>query len=523
MQNFLNKLFLALGLVSVVFASCKKEDFDTAAATDFPPGILRVVPGDGGKVVLGDFDISVYFVDGTVSPLSSGTVRLTDAAGTELAKVTETLSGTSDSIVIDGASFNASSLGVGIYTLNIDVTDSKGQTTSRTTTFELSTLPFAANNDAMWIAGEFNGWGGDQMTLVGPYTWEVQNVTLNGGPWKFKNCLTWCDTDWGDEDCDGIVSTPSGNSLCSPTGLYHVRFNDQTLRYEFVPAVTLESNIDDLYLLGSFNNFEGTDYHFALTGDHTWVLDEILLKTGDRFKFAEGPNFMGDNWGDAENDGIAELFGPSVVFNAPQGEAYYKLTFNDQTLVYTVEFVKYPSIGIIGSATPGGWDNDTDLRSNGDGTFSIVIGLTAGAAKFRANDSWDTNWGASDFPTGTGTQNGPDIPIATPGLYTVTFTPSTGEYKFEAATIGIIGDATPGGWGADTDLTPDPANPAVVTGTLTLTTGEAKFRANDDWKFNWGGSTFPTGTGTQDGPNIPVTAGTYTVTFNVNTGEYSFQ
>ena len=102
------------------------------------------------------------------------------------------------------------------------------------------------------------------------------------------------------------------------------------------------------------------------------------------------------------------------------------------------------------------------------------------------------------------------------------FNSLTGAYSFAPASIGLIGSATAGGWDTDTNLDVDAGNPAIVTGTLTLTDGEAKFRANDDWTFNWGGAAFPSGTGTQDGPNIPVTAGTYTITFNVNTGEYSF-
>ncbi len=49
-----------------------------------------------------------------------------------------------------------------------------------------------------------------------------------------------------------------------------------------------------------------------------------------------------------------------------------------------------------------------------------------------------------------------------------------------------------------------------------------KFTANDAWDINWGGATFPFGTGIQDGNNIPVAAGTYTVFFNDITGRYVF-
>ncbi|MCB0607498.1 MAG: SusF/SusE family outer membrane protein [Lewinella sp.] len=612
------KFILPLISVIVLF-SCTKEEIDVAALTDFPPGILSITPANASKVVKGDFDVKVEFADGTVSPLSEGTVTLTDAASTQLATATKSLSGTEDFILIAGSSFNASSLDVGSYTITISVTDAKGQTTNTTSTFEISNLPFAANNDHMYLSGGFNGWGADEFTLVADYTWELLGVNMDGGEWKLKNCENWCDQDWGDSDCDGLVINTTGggpNSACSPTGLVNIRFNDQTLRYTISPAVIFATNISGLYLLGEFNAFQGGDYKFNLVADNTWVLNEVQLKPGVAFKFAEYPTFMGRNWGDNELDGKADEFGSNIVFSAPQGEAFYKITFNDKTLEYTYEFVKFPAIGIIGSATPGGWDTDTDMtdpdgdgtfevtmdlvdgeakfranhswdtnwgagdfpsgtgtlngpnipvpaghykvtftpstgaynfevdagittvgligsatpggwdtdtnmKDNGDGTWSLVVGLIAGEAKFRANDAWDVNWGAGDFPSGTGTQNGANIPVAA-GLYLVTFNSLTGAYSFAPASIGLIGSATAGGWDTDTNLDVDAGNPAIVTGTLTLTDGEAKFRANDDWTFNWGGAAFPSGTGTQDGPNIPVTAGTYTITFNVNTGEYSF-
>lgn len=88
------------------------------------------------------------------------------------------------------------------------------------------------------------------------------------------------------------------------------------------------------------------------------------------------------------------------------------------------------SVGIIGSATPTGWDSDTDLTFVSGTNYEITIDLVVGEAKFRTNDDWGTNWGAGDFPTGTGTQDGPNIPIATAGTYRVEFNTSTGAYTF---------------------------------------------------------------------------------------------
>jgi hypothetical protein len=81
------------------------------------------------------------------------------------------------------------------------------------------------------------------------------------------------------------------------------------------------------------------------------------------------------------------------------------------------------------------------------------------------------------------------------------------------STVGIVGTASPtGSWDIDTPMNKDPNdenNWILPTGNFT--DGPVKFRAEGAWTFNWGALDFPTGIGTQDGPNIPVVAGTYGV------------
>ena len=52
--------------------------------------------------------------------------------------------------------------------------------------------------------------------------------------------------------------------------------------------------------------------------------------------------------------------------------------------------------------------------------------------------------------------------------------------------------------------------------------GGVKFAANGGWDVNWGGQTFPYGTGTQNGANIWYKQGTYQVFFNDILGTYMF-
>lgn len=123
----------------------------------------------------------------------------------------------------------------------------------------------------------------------------------------------------------------------------------------------------------------------------------------------------------------------------------------------------------------------------------------------------------------------------TPGDYTVSVTASdsngnsvTVDAEFSMFqgfnTIGIIGDATPGGWGEDTDMTD--IGDGVYEITIALEAREAKFRADDAWDVAWGSTDFPSGTGDVTGgsPNIPIAeAATYKVTFDTKDASYNFE
>ncbi|WP_116107276.1 SusF/SusE family outer membrane protein [Lewinella sp. IMCC34191] len=621
--------WLPLLLLLTLVVSCDRDEIDLAANTDFPPAILSSSPSPDGRVVAGDFDIRVVFADGSISPLQSGTVTLMDSAMTEIASASENLEGLQDSIVIQGLSFDAENLALGIYNMSVSVTDTKGQTTESTFSFEISNLPYPANYDAIYLAGAFNGWtpSNNQLTLIGPNLWEIQEVDLQGEAWKLVDGPEFGGEDFGDPECDGFMNSNqaaggNGDTNCGASGPVNIRFNDETLSYSVTPTVSFASQTMGLYLLGTFNNFTGSDYQFTLIEDNTWELGEVLLEPGAQFKMAEMPDFVGINYGDDNNDGVAQVGGSNIVYADSLEKAYYSITFNDLSLAYELEFLRlgapesvgilgdalpdgfisdvdmvdegngvytinieltdgvvkfrandnwdlnwggteFPSgtavvggsdipvvagtynvtldinnltysfvedagitsVGLVGSASPGGWDDDIQLVDQGDGTWSAIIGLGEGVVKFRANGNWDVNWGGADFPNGTGTQNGSDITVS-PGIYIVTLTPASGAYSFEAASIGLIGSATSTAWTSDTDMTPTGVV-GEVSLTTTLTAGDdaaVKFRVNDDWAYNWGGTEFPRGTAVFNTPdNIPVTtSGEYTVTFNVNTLEYSF-
>ncbi len=114
---------------------------------------------------------------------------------------------------------------------------------------------------------------------------------------------------------------------------------------------------------------------------------------------------------------------------------YYKLIIDTSALTYSLTPVTasgtvYNSISIIGSVN-GDWNNDTQLvKSSFDPHVWIGLNLSLknGEFKFRANNSWDNNWGASTEFFGTATLGGANIPLSTEWNYNVYFNDSTGDY-----------------------------------------------------------------------------------------------
>ena len=246
------------------------------------------------------------------------------------------------------------------------------------------------------------------------------------------------------------------------------------------------------------------------------------------------------NWGSADfPTGTAVADGANIP--VPYGT--YTVSFNCTTGEYAFG-ATCDVISLIGEFN--GWADDLLLTRSDDnandwfGFITVDTTMDDDASgfvemKFRAGGDWATNWGAADFPTGTATQDGANIPVPY-GTYQVDFNCETGVYTFTTTckNIGLIGEFN--GWAEDYwMIRGDNADEWSVILTLTADmdgdandTIEMKFRAGADWGTNWGGAGFPSGTGVQDGPNIkvPLTAeGTttdYAVTFNCSTGEYNF-
>jgi hypothetical protein len=102
------------------------------------------------------------------------------------------------------------------------------------------------------------------------------------------------------------------------------------------------------------------------------------------------------------------------------------------------------------------------------------------------------------------------------GVYRITANTSNMTWSnTKIDTWGIIGSATPGGWGGSTAMTYDIAQNVYII-TANLTVGEMKFRANNDWPINFGDNAPADGKPEYGGDNIPITtAGNYTITLDL--------
>jgi hypothetical protein len=279
-----------------------------------------------------------------------------------------------------------------------------------------------------------------------------------------------------------------------------------------------------------------TDMHRPEPGDKPSDWTAIVYLIGGKHAKFRANDDWADNWGATDfPSGTGTSGGPDIPIST---SGYYRVNLNVATGAYSFTLVStdsYSSISLIGDQS--GWGPDiADLvkDDNNDQIWSGVVHLTVGELKFRANHDWPHNWGtvtgtAKTDLSGYSGQDGGNMKITEEGDYFVMINIATGEYFFGKADrknaygdIGIIGSATPGGWNDDTDLIRNPSNPYKWSKTLTLTGGEAKFRADNGWDVNWGTTTFPAGAGTAGGPNIPVAEGTYFISFNTATGDYSF-
>lgn len=146
------------------------------------------------------------------------------------------------------------------------------------------------------------------------------------------------------------------------------------------------------------------------------------------FKFTSQNNWDGPNYGSGDAEG--SLSTDSQAGNLSKEKGYYYIRVNIKDLTYKADLRNF---GVIGDATSGGWNEDTDLVYDpSDLKLKVTTTLTEGKIKFRANDAWDVEFG--DFGAGEKegelAAKGGDIPVS-PGDYQIVVDLSNPSYTYE--------------------------------------------------------------------------------------------
>jgi hypothetical protein len=387
----------------------------------------------------------------------------------------------------------------------------------------------------VWLTGSaFGGWvesGVIKLSTTDGVTYTATNIEIlgdGGGTSEFKFTEGSWPTAAGPLGGppgfpDGIASVTYGGSpnMRGVPGFWNVTYNYLTKAYSFTP---------------------GTNPYRAISLEGSALPADAVLSTTDGMKYSresltvnEGTGRFVEKPSDITPSPTANWSSVDFPFGTgtqdgsliPVAAGTYNVNFNIATGAYNFQ---PPLVSIIGDFS-GWWDYDMTTTDNITWKLNGIVFYSDGNLRFRDNHTSNYNFGSAsgtEFPTGTGISNSSYAIFYKAGTYDITFNRTTLEYTFKCISncptyIGIIGSAVPPNYDSGPDvnmLTND--NFTFILPDYTFTDGGAKFRQDDSWANNWGNTTFPMGTAIKDGSNIPVTAGTYNVTFNIKTGDYNF-
>jgi hypothetical protein len=381
-------------------------------------------------------------------------------------------------------------------------------------TFVVATFP----KIALIGGGTLLGWpadpqvDGNAMTTVDGITYKLQKVQLIGGPVKFRQDNNWANN-WGGSTWPSGVT--AGSDIPAVAGWWNVTFNKTTGAYAFTPYT--------ISIIGDYNSWGNDDLEMATTDGLNYTRN-IELPLG-KVKFRENHDWA-KSWGGGTfpSGPTAGQEGADIIVTSVNGGAgWYAASFNSQTAVYNFVSIAspWPVVSVFGTATAGA---DVNMHTLDGVTYTLKgNAYSAGNVIFREAANSNT-WGNVAFPTGTATAGGTPIAVPAGATLDVTFNRTTGVYTFSFLTISLTGDANLG-WnnslpGVSDMYTSDGVN--YVIQSITLTNGGGKFLQGHGWSPSWSTASWPSGTGTGSGGNIPVVAGTYGVTINIVTGVYNF-
>jgi len=254
--------------------------------------------------------------------------------------------------------------------------------------------------------------------------------------------------------------------------------------------------------------------------DNLWK-GTILLEKGD-FRF-HSPEYLSTILGsDGTADGLKEDGDPIATNNA-----VYEITLDLKEMKYSLKESSFPNnLYLVGAHN--GWDNNTASANKNflNGTYEVYqYSDTPFECKWLPQlGSWDNDLGNDPANPGNILVDGEsNLSMPEAGMWYIKADLATMTWEAKKTTWGIIGDATPEGWDAQTNFTNFDASTNTYTIEISLTAKELKFRGTDDWSVNYGGNGL-SGEPIPGGSNIKIPEdGTYTITLTLgHGGNYSY-
>ena len=295
-------------------------------------------------------------------------------------------------------------------TVNLASGDAVAINTVGETTGKITTSPTPAiDAKGYYMLGEVNGNGWNQkepvwMTKVSDGVYQLKVTTeKDKNYFKFYEGSKWdaagnwdvinkgvmgCEKD-GSEDASGTIYY-TGDSWGTPQtmviagkGTWIVTLDMNNLSYSVGKPI--------LYMAGDANGWATNDY---LAGEDGVHFTGFMFLNQNGFKFCTQPEWKGTNYG-ANFDTAPDAANITMTEEA----GYYKVDVDLGSKSYVLTPIT--TIGIIGSASPKGWDSDVDMtyvpynaETKELGYWEIKdVTFTSGEIKFRANDDWAINWG----------------------------------------------------------------------------------------------------------------------------------
>ena len=285
----------------------------------------------------------------------------------------------------------------------------------------------------------------------------------------------------------------------------------------------------------STNLFAATDPGYFSSGALTE--NNYAVSVANLLTIADALDLDGDPTSGKESSGMAYLRVTASVGDATDSNGSSVVSEPQEikiTMVETEGEVPAPMLAVPGqyqgwnpggapllaASAPGQTDFEgfiyMDINEADNQGFKFVEGVD-GVYKWGNPD-----WGKSD--DGVLVIDGEsNITVDEDGLYFIEADTGAGTYSTTLMSLGLIGEATPTGWGSDTDFIYDVTNNVLILDINLVNGKEYKVRANDDWVIGFPGQFGPDSDGdgfldTKDGNFTHEGAtGNYRVTLDVFT------